>query len=239
MDMYFNVNSFRSLNSPYAWYNFACVRIDFVWVDIRESKLIMLVVDQNREKMVVVVPSSLIGRYLERGMQGRLYFINHFKLNSTPDDFPKYEGYNFVDDQYVIIVNQATRFTLLEPVIENHFPTYPLVESIEYLMRNPHQRNLIDVVGKVIDGHLLHHDCSIDLLLRDQSGYVIQLILNGGPEALPFKLARSIQEKWIIYVSRVKYRSRGGMNFLDSTSISRVAFEPVMAEANAIRVIYG
>ncbi|CAI9279702.1 unnamed protein product [Lactuca saligna] len=133
-------------------------------------------------------------------MEGRLYSINHFKLNSTPDDFPKYEGYNFVDDQYVIIVNQATRFTLVEPVIENHFPTYPLVKSIEYLVRNPRQRNLIDVVGK--------------------------LILNDGPEALPFKLARSIQEKWIIYVSRVKYRSRGGMNFLDSTSISRVAFEP-------------
>lgn len=58
--------------------------------------------------MVVVVPVSLIGRYLKRGMEDRLYSINHFKLNCTSDDFPKYEGYNFFDDQHVIIVNQAT-----------------------------------------------------------------------------------------------------------------------------------
>lgn len=49
----------------------------------------------------------LIGRYLERNMEGCLYSINHFKLNYTPGDFSNYEGYNFVDYQNVIVVNQA------------------------------------------------------------------------------------------------------------------------------------
>lgn len=37
------------------------------------------------------------------------------------------------------------------------------------------------------------------------NGYVIHLILNDGRETLPFTLTQSMQRKWIIYVSYVKY----------------------------------
>lgn len=94
--------------------------------------------------MVAVVPSSLIERYERRHMASRLYSINHFKIVCIPpDDLPKYEGYTIVDDHYVIVVNQATQFTPLQPNLQNNFPTYPLVSTIESLVRNSRRQIFI------------------------------------------------------------------------------------------------
>ena len=52
----------------------------------------------------------------------------------------RYENYTFLYDDYAIDVSETTRFTLLE---ENNFPFYPLVHTIETLVRIPRRRLLI------------------------------------------------------------------------------------------------
>nr|KAJ0210610.1 hypothetical protein LSAT_V11C400205150 [Lactuca sativa] len=127
----------------------------------------------------------------------------------------------------------------LEPNLEIPFPVYPLVSSIETLVRMQHRRILIDIVGKVISGRLLGHHFAIEMTLQDQSGFVINLILNLTPEASPAMLARAIVYQWVIYVSQVKFCEQGGVNYLFSTYISRVSFHPIMTEAELIRIMLG
>lgn len=85
--------------------------------------------------MVAIVPNYLMELYERRCMTGNLYSINHFKVEWTHNDYPRYEGYIIDDDEWIIAINQYTQFTYLEPGVENSFPIYPMVASIESLVR--------------------------------------------------------------------------------------------------------
>ncbi|KAL4568460.1 hypothetical protein LXL04_024073 [Taraxacum kok-saghyz] len=63
MDQYFEVDSFRSLCCGQRWFNFTCARVVCVWRDYARKRLIVMFVDKNREKMMAVVPTSLMQRY--------------------------------------------------------------------------------------------------------------------------------------------------------------------------------
>ncbi|KAL4580135.1 hypothetical protein LXL04_016316 [Taraxacum kok-saghyz] len=91
--------------------------------------------------MMAVVPTSLMQRYENYPLVDELYSIKHFKLSWDPSGCPKFEGYTFLYDDYAIDVSEPTRFTLLE---ENNFPFYPLVHTIETLVRIPRRRLLIE-----------------------------------------------------------------------------------------------
>ncbi|KAI3496584.1 hypothetical protein L1887_38949 [Cichorium endivia] len=168
--------------------------------------------------MVAVVPSSLMERYETRYMTGHLCSITHFKLCRYPDNYVKYEGYSIGVDEYVIVVNKATRFTFLEPSTENQVPLFPLVASIETLVRNPY------VVGKVISGRL-SFNCMCELLLQDRSGFVVNLNLYDGLGALPVKIALAIRNQWVIYVSRVKYLEREGNSGNENGDLTQVSLD--------------
>ncbi|KAL4590838.1 hypothetical protein LXL04_003781 [Taraxacum kok-saghyz] len=71
----------------------------------------------QREKMMTVLPTSLMQRYENSPLVDKLYSIKHFKLSWDPFGYPKFEGYTFLYDDYAI--SETTRFTLLE---ENNFP---------------------------------------------------------------------------------------------------------------------
>ncbi|KAL4590964.1 hypothetical protein LXL04_003911 [Taraxacum kok-saghyz] len=104
--------------------------------------------------MMAVVPTSLMQRYENYPLVDKLYSIKHFKLSWDPFGCPKFEGYTFLYDDYAIDVSETTRFTLLE---ENNFPFYPLVHTIETLVRIPRRRLLIGF------------NCVFELLLQDHS----------------------------------------------------------------------
>ncbi|KAL4583062.1 hypothetical protein LXL04_007626 [Taraxacum kok-saghyz] len=116
--------------------------------------------------MMAVVPTSLMQRYENYPLVDKLYSIKHFTLSWDPFGCPKFGGYIFLYDDYAIDVSETTRFTLLE---ENNFPFYPLVHTIETLVRIPRRRLLIDVVGKVISWRFLGFNCVFGLLLQDHS----------------------------------------------------------------------
>ncbi|KAL4582296.1 hypothetical protein LXL04_006843 [Taraxacum kok-saghyz] len=140
MDQYFEVDSFRSLCCGQRWFNFTCAHVVCVWRDYARKRLIIMFVDKNREKMMAVVPTSLMQRYENYPLVDKLYSIKHFKLSWDPFGCPKFEGYTFLYDDYAIDVSETTRFTLLE---ENNFPFYPLDHTIETLVRISRQRLLI------------------------------------------------------------------------------------------------
>ncbi|KAL4554351.1 hypothetical protein LXL04_039572 [Taraxacum kok-saghyz] len=168
--------------------------------------------------MMAVVPTSLMQRYENYPLVDKLYSIKHFKLMWDPFGCPKFEGYIFLYDDYAINVSETTRFTLLE---DNNFPFYPLVHTIETLVRIPRRRLLIDVVGKVISWRLLGFNCVFELLLQDHSGFVIKLILNDGPGRLPVVLARAFIGQWVMYVSHVKYREWEGNFEIDNGDLTQ------------------
>lgn len=238
MDQYFEVSSFRYLNNSHCWYHFTFARVEFILSDIKRDRIIVLLIDKNREKMMAVIPSNLMEIYQNRILVGLLYSIKCFKLSWNPFGCPKYGGYKFLDDEYVIAVSDNTQFNL-ERRPDLHFPLYPLVTSIESLVKMQRLRLMIDVVGKVISGRFLGRNCAYEMTLQDKSGYVINLTLNDAPETLPFMLSLAIRDHWVIYVARVKLCEQGGHNYLSSTYISRVRFRPIMPEAEEISLIYG
>ncbi|KAL4573550.1 hypothetical protein LXL04_020360 [Taraxacum kok-saghyz] len=69
----------------------------------------VLFVDKNREKMMAVVPTSLMQRYENYLLVDKLYSIKHFKLSWDPFGCPKFEGYIFLYDDYAIDVKRKKR----------------------------------------------------------------------------------------------------------------------------------
>ena len=51
MDLYHSyAEVFDSLNGSPAWWNFSTVRVEFVWEDVEEKKLYIILLDQNVSK---------------------------------------------------------------------------------------------------------------------------------------------------------------------------------------------
>ena len=54
MDLYHSyAEVFDSLNGSPAWWNFSTVRVEFVWEDVEEKKLYIILLDQNVSKILI------------------------------------------------------------------------------------------------------------------------------------------------------------------------------------------
>lgn len=55
MDMYFEVQTFRSFKDVNCWHNFKCVRIDLVWRDVKKNRLILLLIDKYVSSNIIII----------------------------------------------------------------------------------------------------------------------------------------------------------------------------------------
>ncbi|KAL4583975.1 hypothetical protein LXL04_008563 [Taraxacum kok-saghyz] len=139
------VFGFPSLTSYGNWYNLAVVRVLYVWMDTRQNKFYLFLLDRYRYKMAAVVPQRLVQSYIGRNLSGRLITISHFQIDALLDDYLRYQGYSFIRDQEVIDISDHTIVTTRPEYLRSLFPMYPFVSNISFLVSDRTRRRMLIV----------------------------------------------------------------------------------------------
>ncbi|CAI9283091.1 unnamed protein product [Lactuca saligna] len=147
------VDAFSMLLNYHLWYVLTPVRVDFIWRDSRANKLFMILIDQNREKLLAVVPQPMMRFIYGGNLLGGVFSLNHFQVEPTYAEYPRYQEYSLLRGDLMIKISNNTRFNRLADAIISWFPVFPLVPSIKSLVEDQTKRKMmIDIVGKIIKG---------------------------------------------------------------------------------------
>ncbi|CAI9298247.1 unnamed protein product [Lactuca saligna] len=147
------VDAFSMLLNYHLWYVLTPVRVDFIWRDSRANKLFMILIDQNREKLLAVVPQQMMRFIYGGNLLGGVFSLNHFQVEPTYAEYPRYQEYSLLRGDLMIKISNNTRFNRLVDAIISWFPVFPLVPSIKSLVEDQTKRKMmIDIVGKIIKG---------------------------------------------------------------------------------------
>ncbi|CAI9285428.1 unnamed protein product [Lactuca saligna] len=217
------------------------VRVDFIWRDSGANKLFMILIDQNRKKLLAVVPQQMMRLIYGGNLLGGVFSLNHFQIEPTYGEYPRYQEYSLLRDDLMIKISNNAMFNRLADAIISWFPVFPLVPSIKSLVEDRTERKMmIDIVGKIIRGKRKYSRyfglltlTSFTLYLQDESGSIIKMKLHI-TDRTRHQIVRTvyaIKRKYIIFVSRVKLVHLDSMNILISTKLSNVEFQPRMPEA--------
>lgn len=93
--------------------------------------------------MIAIVQGYLMQLYKERNLVGGVFSLDHFQIEYTYDDLPRYEGYKLVYNEMVILISKDTKLKPLTSDVENGFAFYPLVPSIRTLAEDRTTKNYI------------------------------------------------------------------------------------------------
>ncbi|XP_021980074.2 uncharacterized protein LOC110876205 [Helianthus annuus] len=231
MSDHFSVEEFSSLTNDRAWYNIIFVKVEFIWHDVDGKRLVVIFLDQHRQKIVAFVPQNLIHKYNDASLMGGFFSLNHFQIeNLNYLECPKYQNYVLVWSEKKIVINEYTKLSSLTLTIPRGASLYPLVPSIIELKhdRRP-QMDIVDVVGRIIEGK--RDRCCFELSLQDKTGHTIQLFLSALKPSDVIRSIRAVQQRSIIYVSRLKLVHLPDINILKSTELRTITYEPDMVEA--------
>ncbi|XP_022033787.1 uncharacterized protein LOC110935746 isoform X2 [Helianthus annuus] len=228
------VDEFSSLRNDRAWYNLTFVMVELIWHDVEGKRLVIIFLDQNRQKIVAIVPQDLIHLYNDDTLMGGFFSLNHFQIeNLNYHEYPKYHNYLLVCSEKKIVINEYTKLLSLELTIPRGACIYPLVPSIIKLKHDRRPKKfIVDVVGRIIEGK--RDRCCFELSLRDKTGHTIQMFLSTLKPSDVICTILAVQRKSIIYVSRVKFVHLPDINILKSTELSRITYDPDMLEARDI-----
>ena len=84
--------------------------------------------------MLAIVPTHLAHIYIKTVLSGNVFSINHFRIEPSYNNHPRYESYICCKSKWTIIIHQDTLFTRLQNNVSNEFPSYPLMSSITNIM---------------------------------------------------------------------------------------------------------
>ncbi|KAL7608081.1 hypothetical protein Lser_V15G12597 [Lactuca serriola] len=84
------VDAFLLLLNYHLWYVLTLVRVDFIWRDSRANKLFMVLIDQNREKLLAVVQQQMMRFIYGGNLLGGVFSLNHFQIKPTYAEYPRY-----------------------------------------------------------------------------------------------------------------------------------------------------
>ncbi|XP_035845616.1 uncharacterized protein LOC110935746 isoform X3 [Helianthus annuus] len=163
------VDEFSSLRNDRAWYNLTFVMVELIWHDVEGKRLVIIFLDQNRQKIVAIVPQDLIHLYNDDTLMGGFFSLNHFQIeNLNYHEYPKYHNYLLVCSEKKIVINEYTKLLSLELTIPRGACIYPLVPSIIKLKHDRRPKKfIVDVVGRIIEGK--RDRCCFELSLRDKT----------------------------------------------------------------------
>ncbi|KAL4563840.1 hypothetical protein LXL04_027888 [Taraxacum kok-saghyz] len=221
----------------YEWCNISAIRVLHVWNDVEVKRLVITMLDKNREKVLAFVPTNLVPLYSIVDLVGNVFSLNHFTSESLHIHPPMFEHYALCIKDWAIIIHHNTILTRLPDKFVENFPIYPLVSSITSLLQaNTNRRMLIDVLGKIIWGVRINKPfLAYHLILLNEMGNIIHLYLNRIPYHRMVSVILAKHHQSIIYVSRVKLVHRPQLNnFLVSTTLSDFDIHPIMPEAQMI-----
>ncbi|KAF5799127.1 putative nucleic acid-binding protein [Helianthus annuus] len=113
-----SVDLFSDLKEDGVWYSIIFVSFEFVWHDKELDRLIVVLLDQQRQKIAAIVPINLTNLYPFSKMVGGLYSLSQFKIeNLMYHEYPRYEGYIIVSTNKKIVFNEFSEVTpfLVDP----------------------------------------------------------------------------------------------------------------------------
>ncbi|CAI9262078.1 unnamed protein product [Lactuca saligna] len=122
MNGHIYVDAFSLLLNYHLWYVLTSVRVDFIWRDSRANKLFMVLIDQNREKLLAVVPQQMMRFIYEGNLLGGVFSLNHFQIEPTYAEYPRYQEYSLLRGDLMIKISNNTRFNRLADAIISWFP---------------------------------------------------------------------------------------------------------------------
>ncbi|CAI9265976.1 unnamed protein product [Lactuca saligna] len=90
MNGHIYVDAFSLLLNFHLWYILTPVRVNFIWRDVKANKLFIILIDQNREKLVAVVPQQMMRFVYGGNLLGGVFSLNHFQIEPTYAEYPRY-----------------------------------------------------------------------------------------------------------------------------------------------------
>ncbi|CAI9263774.1 unnamed protein product [Lactuca saligna] len=92
MNGHIYVDAFSLLLNFHLWYILTPVRVNFIWRDVKANKLFIILIDQNREKLVAVVPQQMMRFIYGGNLLGGVFSLNHFQIEPTYAEYPSIVG---------------------------------------------------------------------------------------------------------------------------------------------------
>ncbi|XP_078151655.1 uncharacterized protein LOC144546928 isoform X2 [Carex rostrata] len=220
----------------YYWWDMNVVRVHFIWKTRRNNKLYLVLLDNDRAKILAKVPDEMKSYVENRVQVGHLICLKDFKVEPAYEKCITFAKCKIVDRDFQIVFDKDTTILPLPQSLCN-FPLYPMVSSIETIYGIQHGNHLIDVVGRVCYGYkveYLNRVPALEIYLLDWTCNVIALVLMGLPLTNHVRLVRACHDKSVIFITRVKVIVHTPLNYLQATDISSVTFDPIMPEALAL-----
>ncbi|KAF3334326.1 hypothetical protein FCM35_KLT20930 [Carex littledalei] len=226
----------------YFWWDMNVVRVHFMMKTRRNNRLYLVLLDNDRAKMLAKVLDEMKSYVENKVRVGHLICLKDFKVEPAYQKYMTFAKCKVVERDFQIVFDKDT--TIL-PLCQSicDFPLYPMVSSIETIYGIQHGNHLIDVVGRVCYGHKVEYLNSgggyrvpaLEIYLLDMTCNVIALVLMGLPLTNHVRLVRACHDKSIIFVTRVKVILHTPLNYLQATDISSVTFDPIMPEVFALK----
>ncbi|CAI9294094.1 unnamed protein product [Lactuca saligna] len=240
MDIYHTtVNEFSALGQIYEWWNITSVRVLYVWEDMENNRMLLWMIDRQREKILAIIPRHLVPGYRNMNLKGNVFSVQHFQVDEYYLDNPMYQQYKICTSDKAIMINHATTFTRLASDFASGYPLYPIVSTVTTVAQDhTNKRRLVDVVGRIVWGNRIRQLRSFELILQDETGNVTKLLLYNVPANLMIKVIVATYNKSILYVSCMKLVHNNLGNLLVSTVLTDFDVEPQMYEADRIRARY-
>ncbi|CAI9265663.1 unnamed protein product [Lactuca saligna] len=176
MDIYHTtVNEFSALGQIYEWWNITSVRVLYVWEDMENNRMLLWMIDRQREKILAIIPRHLVPGYRNMNLKGNVFSVQHFQV-----------------DEYH-----------LDNQLDIHFIQLCLLSQL-FAQDHTNKRRLVDVVGRIVWGNRIRQLRSFELILQDETGNVTKLLLYNVPANLMIKVIVATYNKSILYVSCMK-----------------------------------
>ncbi|XP_078171438.1 uncharacterized protein LOC144565518 [Carex rostrata] len=187
------------------------VRVHFMVKTYRSNTLYLVLLDSDRAKMLARVLDEMKSHVESIVQVGHLYCLKNFMVESTNQKYITFDNYKILDTALQIVFHKETSIVPL-PLNMCIFPTYPMVPSIEQINGIQCGNYLTDVVGRVCYGHKVqylnqdggHRVPTLEIYLLDWTCNVIPMVLIGLPLTNHVRIVRVIQDKSIIFVTRLK-----------------------------------
>ncbi|KAL4574150.1 hypothetical protein LXL04_020975 [Taraxacum kok-saghyz] len=211
------VQHFSAMSRFEEWYNITAVRVLNIWTEHEHNRVLLWLLDSNRDTKMAVVPKRLEPILIEMNLRGNVFALNHFQLYEFYLDHPTYHYYKISTGDRGIILNHNTNLTRLADDFTNTFPRYSLVSTVTTLADDHTKRKMLISMFK---------------------GNIIKFKLNNLPLYLMKKVYLAINNKHTMYVSRVKLVHEKFYNVLVSTALTEFAMDPYMPEAERIKERY-
>ncbi|XP_078158085.1 uncharacterized protein LOC144553760 [Carex rostrata] len=169
--------------------------------------------------------------------------MEHFRVEPLPLDGLRYENYKLTNDDFMIAIDER-RTTLVTLQVDPNFAIYPTPQPIDQIKAIPRGKYLTDVLGQVSYAHQVNFVewrgrelvPSVKIYLFHPTGTVIPLLMVGKPFENNPGVLQAIEQKSIIFVTRVKVLVDTPYNHLLATDISTVHFNPQMPEYEELRL---